>query len=615
MFANRVAGYLGMIVVAAICGCEHEGISLPGNDGPTLVGVTWENPLPQGNDLRRLWGFSDGSFYAVGDAGTVLHFDNLGVSMKNTPTRSDLQGVWADTPSDVFAVGFNGTLIHYDGTSWARLDTPTNADFYAIWASSASDIFLAAGDGSVWNLHGGTWTEYTVASGRRFRALWGYSHNEVYVAGSNSSLFKFDGTSWTKIVIGTNPQATLEIRDLWGPSPGTFAFVSGSSLAWYDGSVWRAENVIATNVYGQWGFTFDDQVTVSAGLSTHWVSGVQSWYPTTTPEPLFDIWGRATNDYYAVGRYGNMAHFDGSAWASLNLGSFSNLADISVTPLASLAVGNDGSILRRAGNGWLAEHVSSEYQLSGVWSSDDGVSVAVGRYAPNGVEWRQALLTNTGAGWTDIGPIGLSSRLLDVWGSSKNDVYAVGWSGEVLHSDGNSWSVVSEDSQQVAVLRCVNGTSESNVFAVGRTNDLHGFVMHLDSGTWHNTVIPGAEDLYGVCALSSTDAFAVGSLGTIFRLQDATWAQMSSGTTDALFCVSVASATDAYAAGWQGTLLHYDGHSWRKLLLATNRNLSSLSHDDSGSIVLVGDRGAILRYNTTMVASVHDPFGLSPIAP
>ena len=596
MFASRP---LALLLLCAIA-CDEDPVRVvprpPSLGKAQLATVTWEHPLPQGNDLRRLWGFPDGSFYAVGEAGTILRYDGSSFSLADTPTRGDLHGIWAGGPADVFAAGFGGILIHYDGLKWSVIHTPTQSDFYAVWASSPADVFLADGGGSVWNYTNGSWAQYMIAPGKRFRALWGYGHNEVYVAGSNATIYKFDGATWTRILIGTNPNATVEIRDLWGPGPGTFSLVAGSSIAWFDGVSWRAESVIATSVYGQWGFDFDNQVTVSAGLSTHWVDGAQSWYPTPTPEPLFDVWGRATDDYYAVGRFGNVAHFDGNGWAALNSGSFSNLADIVPTPSGFVAVGSQGAVLRRTASTWIEEVVPAGYDLAGVWESVEGLAIAVGRFSPDEVQWRQAILMNTGAGWVDTATPGTAPRLFDVWGSSSDDVFAVGWGGEILHYNGATWSVVSEDAQDVAFLHSVTGTSASSVFAVGRTNDLNGLVMNYDGAVWRSSTIPSTEELYGVYAESMTAAFAVGSLGSIFQYDGTSWKSMPSPTDEALFCVWGFGSSDVYAAGWDGSLIHFDGTSWRRLLISTNRNLRGVVGDiGSGDLLLVGDRGAIIN--------------------
>jgi len=252
--------------------------------------VEWQHPRPQGNDLRRLWGFPDGTFYAVGEAGTVLHYDGASWELMDTPTREDLHGVWAGDPTDLYAAGFGSSLIHYDGVEWTVVPTPRRDDFYAVWASITDDVFVAGTGGTVWNRNGGTWTEYPIAPGRRLRALWGYAHDEVYAAGSSGALFRFDGNTWTKIVVAGSATYDPEIRDMWGPAPGSIAFIDLWNIVWLEGSTWDYASVLDVNVYGLWGFSLDAQVAVSAGTSSHYVAGTTTRYFTPTAEPLFDVW-------------------------------------------------------------------------------------------------------------------------------------------------------------------------------------------------------------------------------------------------------------------------------------------------------------------------------------
>jgi hypothetical protein len=342
---------------------------------------------------------------------------------------------------------------------------------------------------------------------------------------------------------------------------------------------------------------------VAAGLSTHLIDGVERFFDTPTTEPLYDVWGPAKNDYYAVGRSGNIAHFGGSGWTPLNRGPVSDLRDVWVESSSAVAVGADGTVLRRGVTEWVAESVDPGYDLWGVWQGD-ALAVAVGRYAPNGRDWRQAILTNAGGGWTDGGPVGSAHRLFDVWGSSDNDVYAVGWGGEILHYGGVSWSESVPDGGGFAMLRSVSGTSPANVIAVGRTNDLRGLVLRYDGAAWTPWIHSGSEELYGVWVENATSAIAVGSLGAILRFEGDTWSAMQSPTTEAIFCVWGNSSNDVYAAGWEGAMVHFDGSSWRTFLPPTNRSINAISGlRDGGEILFVGDRGAILAHEGALLVS------------
>ena len=48
------------------------------------AGWEWQNPLPQGNTLRAVWGSSATDVFAVGDAGTIVHYDGTTWSSMNT---------------------------------------------------------------------------------------------------------------------------------------------------------------------------------------------------------------------------------------------------------------------------------------------------------------------------------------------------------------------------------------------------------------------------------------------------------------------------------------------------------------------------------------------------
>jgi hypothetical protein len=58
-----------------------------------------------------------------------------------------------------------------------------------------------------------------------------------------------------------------------------------------------------------------------------------------------------------------------------------------------------------------------------------------------------------------------SNALRAIWGSSGNDVFAVGGNGTILHYDGNQWSQMSSGTSES--LSGVWGISGSDVFAIG----------------------------------------------------------------------------------------------------------------------------------------------------
>ena len=106
------------------------------------TGVVWHNTLmgwvqdtvPVGTKcLRAMWGFSTNDIWAVGDQGTIIHWDGLTWSTVAEPDELggnyDYRGVFGCRPWGVWAVGTTqaGThvTIFWNGFTWTVNDGPT----------------------------------------------------------------------------------------------------------------------------------------------------------------------------------------------------------------------------------------------------------------------------------------------------------------------------------------------------------------------------------------------------------------------------------------------------------------------------------------------------------
>ena len=56
-------------------------------------------------------------------------------------TMSNLTSIWGASPTDVFAVGESGTILHYNGKEWSPMQSNTHGLVGRIWGSSSSDIY------------------------------------------------------------------------------------------------------------------------------------------------------------------------------------------------------------------------------------------------------------------------------------------------------------------------------------------------------------------------------------------------------------------------------------------------------------------------------------------
>jgi photosystem II stability/assembly factor-like uncharacterized protein len=95
------------------------------------------------NPLTDVW--------LVGDAGINLH-STTGASgtwsVQLSGTTQDLFGVTADSATRAFAVGAAGTILHWDGSTWRLIATSTGANLRAVAQGFSAPLDLwVVGDG------------------------------------------------------------------------------------------------------------------------------------------------------------------------------------------------------------------------------------------------------------------------------------------------------------------------------------------------------------------------------------------------------------------------------------------------------------------------------------
>jgi hypothetical protein len=108
--------------------------------------------------LRGVWGSSGSDVFAVGDRGTILHYN--GVSLSWSPMTSGfsdtlINSVWGSSGSNVFAVDWSGTILHYNGVSWTPMYSGTTKWLWGVWGSSGSNLFAVGLSGTILHLPGG----------------------------------------------------------------------------------------------------------------------------------------------------------------------------------------------------------------------------------------------------------------------------------------------------------------------------------------------------------------------------------------------------------------------------------------------------------------------------
>ncbi len=71
--------------------------------------------------------------------------------------------------------------------------------------------------------------------------------------------------------------------------------------------------------------------------------------------------------------------------------------------------------------------------------------------------WNGDIVPYDGSNWSSMSS-GVSVELYEVWGSSSNDVFAVGQGVAILHYNGSSWSSVTSGNLPGPLTNTVTGT-------------------------------------------------------------------------------------------------------------------------------------------------------------
>ncbi|HUU03386.1 MAG TPA: hypothetical protein VM425_18270 [Myxococcota bacterium] len=559
-------------------------------------GWCWENPLPQGNGLMGIWGFSPNDVWMVGWYGTILHWDGVALTKRDTGTPKTLYDVWGATADDVWAVGQEGIIYHYSGTNWLPGNSPTTYWLYGMWGFAANDIWAAEAAGKVLHYNGQSWTESGTGTGSRLLGIWGPDPTHLWAVGWDGVIRRRSSGSWS----GQSSPATDYLTAVWGTA---------------------LDNIWAVGINGEiLGFQGGSWVPVDGGVSTG----------------IFDVWGTAANNVWAVGEEDTILHFNGNNWSQPNPPAGRGIFWMSAGDLQALwgtsandvwAVGHGGTVLRYDGAEWTDLTAGHRGSLNGVWALSENQAWAVGDGC---TILRRDAATRT---WSRDPIAGCSTNLRDISGSAQDNIWVVGEDGVILKWNGSSWNAVASNTTKI--LNGVWTLSGQDAWAVG---DL-GEIVRYQAGQWSEVPSGVSTDLNAVWAYSSSMAVAVGDGGVIRHWNGSDWTNKTSGTSENLYSVWGSAPDNVWVAGrapsdqnnmvlhWNGsswssqdagvlgslvglwgsstndvwaigsgTLIHNNGGGWSEVELGSGSRMADIWGTTDGNIWIAGGSGNILRH-------------------
>ena len=221
----------------------------------------------------------------------------------------------------------------------------------------------------------------------------------------------WNGQSWElkriNMLSNCNPVIYPPLKAIWAFDENNIVLTSGGSIGWFDGNINRTDCTIRPLLTGS----------------------------------INKLWGSSSNDLYAVGNDGNIAHYQNGIWTKIENGTIVNLYDVWGT--------TDGKTVWACG-------YTDDYGTSALIKMKDGV-----------VEKVFEGLSNSQNNGYYVGPMS------GVWSDNEYRVFMMNWSGIYLQQNNNQFFLEKEIARFSDVGFGIDGTRYNNVFACGE-----GFVGH-----------------------------------------------------------------------------------------------------------------------------------------
>ncbi len=480
-------------------------------------GVRWRPFEYQGPnefyEMSCIFGFSYEDVY-VGTSRGTLHYDGERWNVVDALSDELVLDMWGSGPDDVYAAALTG-LLHFDGFTWRRLETdlPEDVRWMRVTGSSEKHVVLIGRDtGSTSRsrmgyFDGMRWREAVIPQEAILNDVWSAGPKDTYAVGRDGVILHFDGQSLTPMKSGTDEDLTR----VHG-TPGGEAFAAGRGVfLQFDGDVWSSQPTVP-NRGADWVssvFAFDAENVFLGGRGLHRFDGASWEAELPYSDRVDDIWASNSESVLFAGRESH--RYDG---LSVELEDFSSLG----APALRTAWGIGDQIFA---------------------AGDDGLFLYDGEHWGN--------LVNQ----SDVD----ASDLLDMFGTSEDDVFAVGLDGSILHFDGAVWQGMDSGTEDDLVGVWASGPDD--VYAVGDEET----VLHYDGSTWSELFGSGFVDHLGLTGFDPEHIVALRDDGDVTFSDGVSWRPEPAGDLQALH----GTAPDIlYGIGRNG-LRHYDGERWSSI--------------------------------------------------
>jgi len=345
-------------------------------------------------------------------------------------------------------------------------------------------------------------------------------------------------------------------------------------------------------------------VSDSTNISTRTWNWVNPW---PQGNALLDIGGMSSSSLFLVGEKGTILQYADGDWNSWNSRVPNTLSAVwEVRPDSVYAAGEQGLVLHYDGEKWSRmTTVTFNFDLTGVWGSSDENLFAVGRSRSQDA-LEGVILRFDGSNWLKMETSLKDFELRAIWGTGPSNVWAVGLHyvnqalhGLILHYNGREWSISSTGTY--SPLFDVQGDENGDVYAVGSD----GTVLKYDGTAWSFVKYdPSLNDItwseFRKVSVGSDGSLAVLDIwqNRVLSFNEGTWSWIDTPQAFTPNAIYGTSASGLLTVGSRGDVYYYDQGSWLPLTIAITRSdLNAIHGNSPENIFAVGNGGDILHYD------------------
>ena len=245
-----------------------------------------------------------------------------------TVTGELLRDVYMVTASDGWAVGDNGTVLHYNGASWQPVNISSTFTLIDVFMLNATEGYIAAWTdygSAIYHYDGVSWT-LAYNSSLSLSRIGESSPNNVWAVGLNTSLH-YDGNQWNVVPIPVERQVfavnVLGDNDVW--AFGQYEPVSGHGLILHytDGAWHQIQSPAPQTIFDGFFTSPSDGWAVGTAVTTTYVfryDGIEWRRAYTNNLGLFRLYMFSPNDGWGVGGsegVSSIAYFNGTDFAAV----------------------------------------------------------------------------------------------------------------------------------------------------------------------------------------------------------------------------------------------------------------------------------------------------------